>query len=58
MKPTIPFIVMLTSVAIWLTLVLFPKISHPWLVEICRILFAASVLVVLWSVMNKEAFGG
>ena len=53
---TIPVLVLIISAAIWLLLVLSPKLSHPWLIEVCRILFAASALVTLWSAMNKSAF--
>ena len=50
---TIPFLVMVISA---LALSYSPKLSTPVLVRMCEIVFAASVLVVLWSTMNKLAF--
>ena len=53
---TIPFLVMLISLAIWFLMVKFQKFSDAWLVEVCRIVFTVSALVVLWGMMNKVAF--
>ena len=53
---TIPFLVMLISLVIWFLMVKFQKFSDAWLVEVCRIVFTVSALVVLWGMMNKVAF--
>ena len=62
---TVPFIVMVISGVCWLLLVTalrpvsgdnspaYPEFWQ-WAVDACRIIFAASVLVILWSYMNKS----
>ena len=52
---TIPFLVMVISALVWL-LAYSPKLSTPVLVRMCEIVFAESVLVVLWATMGKLAF--
>jgi hypothetical protein len=53
---TIPVLVLIASVIIWAILAHSPKLSSPWLLRVCEIVFAAATLVTLWSVMNKVAF--
>jgi len=67
MTMTIPMMVMIISAVIWLLLrVVLPPTSgdqsprypefHAWLIDICRILFAVSALVVLYNLVNKTIF--
>jgi hypothetical protein len=53
---TVPFLVMIISAVIWFIMVKTPKISDPWVIDVCRILFAASALVTLLSVTGKPVF--
>jgi nitric oxide reductase large subunit len=56
---TIPMIVMIVSAVLWfaLTMVKEPQLAlTKWLIDPCRIVFAVSTLVVIWSVMNTRVF--
>lgn len=56
---TIPMATMAISLMLWLGLasVKEPQMAvTPWLIEVSRIVFAASVLVVLWGKMAERAF--
>lgn len=64
---TIPMVVMLVSAVLWLLLkVVIPPVPgdqsprypefHAWLIDVCRILFGVSALVVIYGLMNKTAF--
>jgi hypothetical protein len=53
---TYPFLVMLISLIVWFIMVKTPRISDPWIIRVCEILFAASALVVLFSLSGKSAF--
>jgi len=56
---TLPFVVTMASLTAWFVLVLIPTKESTadfvkWLQDVCRILFAASALVVLYSSINKS----
>jgi len=55
---TIPLVVAIVSLSLWLILDnLAEKMSGrpvSWAIDVCRILFAASALVVLYAVANKS----
>ncbi len=58
---TIPMVVMIISVLAWLSLAWASsrgdtRWGGEWLIQVCRIVFAASVLVVLWANMTERAF--
>lgn len=63
---TIPMVVMLVSGLFWLVLstAARPKSQEPdqwvefhaWLIDVCRILFGVSALVVIYGLINKVAF--
>ncbi len=53
---TIPMVVMVVSALIWLVCVKSPQLSDPWVIDVCRILFAASALVVLLGITGKPLF--
>ena len=54
--PTIPLLVMLVSALIWLIMVKSPRLSDPWAIRVCEILFAASSLVVLYTLSAKSIY--
>jgi hypothetical protein len=57
---TIPMLVMIASFLLWLVLdnVRESRGGAPlnWAIDVCRIVFATSVLVVLWANMNQRVF--
>jgi hypothetical protein len=61
---TVPFLLMVFSGVLWLLMetVATPNNEkewpnfHRWLKEVCRIIFAASILIILYSVVNKTIF--
>jgi hypothetical protein len=56
---TIPMVVMLVSVFVWFILycVWRPEYTErTWTMDVCRILFGVSALVVIYGLMNKAAF--
>jgi hypothetical protein len=62
---TIPMVVMIVSGLLWFVWdVMLPENPptdpiprfHPWLRQVLRIVFAASILVVLWANMTEQAF--
>jgi len=56
---TIPFLVMIVSALMWL-FASAPAEKVPWwrtwFIDVCRVLFAASALVVLFGLVNKLIF--
>jgi hypothetical protein len=54
---TIPFLVMVVSLVIWLVFAKVPQVADPWVARVAEIVFAASVLVLLWSTMGRSVSG-
>ena len=61
---TVPTVFMLASLFSWFIFAVvlpdnpnnpIPRFS-PWFIDLCRIIFAASVLVVLYGMVNRPAF--
>ena len=56
---TIPFLVMLSTLVMWFV-ASAPAENVPWwrtwFIDVCRILFGVSALVVSYGLMNKTAF--
>ena len=53
---TIPVLTMIISLIIWFVFSKVQKISDPWAADFGKVVFAASVLVVLYGALNKLAF--
>ena len=53
---TIPSLVMLASLIGWLLFAKVPKIADPWAADVCKCVFFAAVLVVLYMSAGKVAF--
>jgi hypothetical protein len=53
---TIPFLVAVISLIIWLVFSKVPSIADPWIARVAELTYFAAVLVVLLSITGKPAF--
>ena len=53
---TIPALVMIASLIGWTLFAKVPKLADPWAADVCKVIFFAAILVVMYVSANKVAF--